>query len=110
MYKKIMKMTVNFDNLTESQAEALEDLFATWMFLSEKKMSVWTGFFSGGAEDFHPEITVNGKSPDRSMKEIGNRLAEVKIKVSNFEDSKDKFYLIDYDKIEVATKKESVVD
>jgi len=105
-----MKMTVDFENLTKSQAEALEDLFATWVFLSEKNMSVWTGFFSGGADDFHPQITINGKAPERSMKDIGNRLAEVKIKVSNFEDSKDKFYLIDYDKIEVATKKESVVD
>lgn len=105
-----MKMTVTFDNLTESQAEALEDLFATWEFLSEKSMSVWTGFFSGGADDFHPEITVDGKKPERCMKDLGNRLAEVKIKVSNFEDSKDKFYLIDYDKIEEATKKETAVE
>ncbi len=103
-------MTVTIDNLTKPQVEALEDLFATWMFLSEKNMSVWTGYFAGGADDFKPEITVDGSVPQRCMKDIGNRLAEVKIKVSDFKDSKDKFYLIDYDKIEKASEERSTVE
>ena len=35
-----MKINVEFDNLTEAQAIALEEYFAVWMFLKEKKIEV----------------------------------------------------------------------
>ena len=33
-----MKINVEFDNLTEAQAVALEEFFAVWGFLREKNM------------------------------------------------------------------------
>ena len=35
-----MKINVEFDNLSEAQAVALEEFFAVWLFLKEKNMSM----------------------------------------------------------------------
>lgn len=58
-----MKLTVEIDNLTEPQAIALEDMFATWHSLGSMGSSRWTAFYADGDGNFHPKITVNGRKP-----------------------------------------------
>ncbi len=43
-----MKLSIEIDNITEAQALAIEDILATWLFLKEKKMSMWTAIFADG--------------------------------------------------------------
>lgn len=60
-----MNITIQMNNLTEAQALAIEDLFATWMQLGSMGSSRWTAFYVDGDGNFHPEITVNGNKPKR---------------------------------------------
>ena len=53
-------------------------MFAVWMFLKDKQMSMWTSFFADCAVDFSPVIKVNGEDPKRFMKDIGVRVGKVK--------------------------------
>jgi hypothetical protein len=95
-----MKINVEFDNLTEAQAVALEEFFAVWMFLKDKQMSMWTAFFADGLRDFAPDIKINGESPKRYMKDIGLRLGKVDILQTDESSLKQNMYFIDYLKIQ----------
>ena len=54
-------LTVVFENITEAQEIALNDLFATWQSLGSVGSSRWTAFYADGDGDFRPKITVNGE-------------------------------------------------
>jgi len=93
-----MKLEITIDNLSESQAKAVEDLLAVWQWLGDEKMSIWTSYFADGALGFTPDIQVNGEPPKRFMMDIGNRLAQIKV-VTEDGDFPDKYYMIDPDKV-----------
>ena len=93
-----MKINVEFDNLTEAQAVALEEYFAVWMFLKDKQMSMWTSFFVDTAIDFKPVVKINGEDPKRFMKDIGLRVGKVKFVTDNG-DVEDDMYLLDYERV-----------
>lgn len=57
------KVVVEFDNLTEAQEIALNDLFFTWVQLGSWGSSRWTCFYADGDGDFRPKITINGEKP-----------------------------------------------
>lgn len=101
-----MKINVEFDNLTEAQAVALEEFLAVWMFLKEKNMSMWTAFFVDTAIDFKPVVKVNGEDPKRFMKDIGLRVGKVKF-VTDEGEIEDDMYLLDYERISKALEDES---
>ena len=101
-----MKINVEFDNLTEAQAVALEEYFAVWMFLKEKQMSMWTAFFADTAIDFKPVVKVNGEDPKRFMEDIGLRVGKVKF-VTDSGDIQDDMYLLDYERVEKAINEDS---
>ena len=42
------KITIEIENLTEAQALALEELMATWQFISDKNFFYWTAFAIDG--------------------------------------------------------------
>jgi hypothetical protein len=96
-----MKLEITIDNLSESQAKAIEDLLAVWQWLGDEKMSIWTSYFADGALGFTPDIKVNGEQPKRFMMDIGNRLAQIKV-VTEDGDFTDKYYMIDPDKVKDA--------
>ena len=96
-----MKINVEFDNLTEAQAVALEEYFAVWTFLREKNMSMWTGWFADCAVDFNPVVRVNGEDPKRFMKDIGLRVGKVKF-VTDEGDLEDDMYLLEYERVSKA--------
>jgi hypothetical protein len=101
-----MKIVVEFDNLSEAQAVSLEEMFAVWMFLKDKQMSMWTSFFADCAIDFKPVIKVNGEDPKRFMKNIGLRVGKVKF-VTDTGDIEDDMYLLDYERVEKAINEDS---
>ncbi len=93
-----MKLEITIDNLSESQAKAIEDYLAVWQWLGDEKMSIWTAYFADGALGFSPEIKVNGENPKRFMMDIGNRLAKIKVETEDG-DFSDKYYMMDPDKV-----------
>jgi hypothetical protein len=96
-----MKLNIEIDNITEAQALAIEEYLAVWQFIgAEKDMSLWTAFFADGLRDFAPDIKVNGKSPERYMKDIGLRLGKVDILQTDESSMKQNMYFIDYLKIQ----------
>jgi hypothetical protein len=97
-----MKLNIEIDNLTEAQALAIEDYLATWLFLKEKKMSMWVSFFADGFEGFAPEIKVNGDEAKKYMGDIGWRVAKVGLKNSPEDEaySDEEMYLMDYYRIQ----------
>ena len=96
-----MKLSIEIDNLTEAQALAIEEYLAVWNFIGkEKDMSLWTSFFADGLRDFSPEITVNGRVPERYMRDIGLRLGKVHILQTDESPMKQNMYFIDYLKIQ----------
>jgi hypothetical protein len=102
-----MKLNIEIDNLTESQAVAIEEYLAVWQFIGkEKDMSLWTSFFADGLRDFAPEIKVNGKDPERCMLDIGLRLGKVHILQTDESPLKQNMYFIDYLKIQDALTKD----
>jgi hypothetical protein len=96
-----MKMTVEFDHLTKAQAVAIEEYFAVWKALSEKNVSMWTAFFCDSEGNFMPSIKVNGKDPQRFMKDIGLRLGKVKFVTENGDLPED-MYFIDFERVDKA--------
>lgn len=56
-------ITVQINNITEAQAIALEDMFATWVYLGNIGGSRWTAFFADGDGNFRPKITIDGLKP-----------------------------------------------
>jgi len=103
VYKNIMKIKIEIDNLTEGQAIAIEEFFAVWQFLNEKNMSIWTAFFVDCQGKFIPSIKVNGHKPERFMKDIGTRVGAIKF-VTEEGDKPDQIYLLDYERVEKALK------
>ena len=94
-----MKLSIEIDNITEAQALAIEDIFATWLFLKEKKMSMWTAIFADGTNDFQPNITVNGEEAKKYMGDIGWRVGKIGFKQDDtYLD--DEMYLMDYERIQ----------
>jgi hypothetical protein len=94
-----MKLSIEIDNITEAQALAIEDILATWLFLKEKKMSMWTAMFADGTSDFQPNITVNGEEAKKYMGDIGWRVGKIGFKQDDtYLD--DEMYLMDYERIQ----------
>jgi len=58
-----MKIIVEFDNITEPQAIALEDLFKTMEWCGNIGTSRWTSFYSDGDGNFRPKILIDGEKP-----------------------------------------------
>jgi hypothetical protein len=94
-----MKINVEFDNLSEAQAVALEEFFAVWLFLKEKKMSMWTAMFADGTNDFQPDITVNGEEAKKYTGDIGWRVGKIGFKQDDLY-LDDEMYLMDYERIQ----------
>ena len=57
---------VRIQNLTRAQLIALEDMFATWVFLGGIGSSRWTRFYADGDGNFRPRITVNGRKAEQT--------------------------------------------
>lgn len=62
--KKTLKIEI--ENLTESQAIALEDMLATWQWLGSSGASRWTAFYADGDGNFQPKITIDGRKPEKT--------------------------------------------
>ena len=95
-----MKLTVTFDNLTEAQALAIEELMAVWQFISDKKFFYWTGFVIDGFLDWNPKIRVNRRKPRRYMEDIGLRNGKIKIVQADGTLADEEMYFLDYYKIQ----------
>ena len=105
MYKKIMKVNITIDNLTEAQAIAIEELLAGWQVISDSNdVTVWTGFFCDGRLDWNPKIKINRRNPQRFMKDIGPRLGKVKMLQHDDTEIFQQMYFVDPYKIEEALK------
>jgi hypothetical protein len=101
-----MKLSIEIENITEAQAVAIEELLAVWNFLGKSRdISIWTGFWTDGKEDFHPEITVDGRSPERFMLDIGLREGKVKMLQNDNSEIIQRMYFCDYVSIEEALEK-----
>ena len=97
-----MKVNITIDNLTESQAIAIEELLAGWQLISDSNdITVWTGFFCDGKLDWKPKIKFNRRKPQRFMKDIGLRLGKVKFVTENGDLPED-MYFIDFERVEKA--------
>lgn len=93
------KMVVEFGDLTEAQALALEDLFALWNYMGSVGRSRWTAFFADGDGNFQPGITVDGRKPQRwNMPQEKKRWKRL-MDVDDTRPRPDDFYLIDFDAI-----------
>jgi hypothetical protein len=102
-------LNVRFENLTEAQALAIEELLATWQFIGDTgEFSIWTGFWTDSKIDWNPKITVNGEEPKRFMKDIG--LREGRVKMLQHDDSEiiQRMYFCDYFNIEDALEREAL--
>lgn len=101
-----MKLNIEIDNITEAQAIAIEEFMAVWNFLGKAgDISIWTGFWTDGKEDFHPEITIDGKKPERCMLDIGLREGRVKMLQHDGSEVVQRMYFCDYMNIEEALEK-----
>ena len=94
------KITIEIENLTEAQALALEELMATWQFISDKKFFYWTAFAIDGFADWNPKITFNGSEPQRYMEDIGLRAGKVKFEQADGILLDEEMYFLDYQKIQ----------
>ena len=102
-----MKLNIEIDNLTEAQVIAIEEFLAVWEFLGNSKdISIWTGFWADGKEDFRPKISVDGKKPERCMLDLG--LREGKVKMLQHDDTEivQRMYFCDYVNIQEALEKQ----
>ena len=91
-----MKLNIEIDNLTEAQSLALQDFFATWLWLKEKNMTLWTSFLVDCAADFDPKIKINDKDPEKYLEDIGWRVAKVGFKNPEGDYLDDDMYMMDY--------------
>lgn len=89
-----MKLTVEIDNLTDAQAEALQEMFSMWMRLGGLGSSRYVAFYADGDGNFRPHVTVNGIPAvptrwltDEDRKKLWNRAEG------------DEVYWIDFDPI-----------
>ena len=98
-----MKITIEIDNITEAQRQAIEDMMALWQHLGEQGGSRWTAFFSDGNGGFCPEITVDGKPAERFTADIGVRWGQVAFLTSDGH-TLEEMYLMDYDRVDRAIK------
>lgn len=95
--RRTVKIEIN--NLTEAQALAVEELMAVWQFISDKKFLYWTAFLVDGFVDWSPKISVNGKTPERYMGDIGLRSGKVKFEQADGSLLDEEMYFLDYYKI-----------
>lgn len=100
-----MKLDIKIDNLTEAQVIALEEFFAVWTFMKDKKMSMWTSFFVDCVSDFQPEILVRKNDevwfpPQRFLEDIGLRIGKASFETEKGNTKPQDMYLLDYLKIE----------
>ena len=59
------KITVTFE-VTEAQAIALEDMFATMNSLGSMGASRYCAFYADGDGNFQPHITIDGRKPEKT--------------------------------------------
>lgn len=100
-----MKIDIKITNLTEAQALAIEEFFAVWTFMKEKRMSMWTSFFADSFNDFSPDILVKKEDdvwtpPKRFMKDIGFRVGKATFETEDGNTDPQDLYLLDYLKIQ----------
>lgn len=100
-----MKLDIKISNLTEAQAIALEEFFAVWGFIREKKMSMWTAFFADSFNDFNPDIIIKKEddtwvAPKRFLQDIGYRVGKASFATEEGQTEPQDMYLLDYYKIE----------
>lgn len=88
------KLTIEIGNLTLAQKIAIEDLFATWLFLGKIGASRWTNFFVDGDGNFHPKIKVNREKPKTT-----DLIGREKVWTTWENGQPGHTYQIDYDKI-----------
>ena len=83
IYDKDRKLTIEIDNITEAQAIAIEDMFATWQSIGNIGRNRFVGFNVSGEEGFHPEILVNGNPPQQTtLVETKRCWHSIKIKIA----------------------------
>lgn len=97
-----MKLNIEIDNVSEGQAKAIEDMLAVWLLLVEKEKGRWVSMFINGTGGFNPEITVNGKTPERYLENIGPRWNTI----NKDTEDEDEVYFLDYERIEQLLDKE----
>lgn len=100
-----MKVDIKISNLTEAQAVALEEFFAVWSYMKDKKMSMWTSFFADSYNDFAPDILFRKEDevwspPKRFLEDIGFRVGKVSFETENGDTKPQDMYLLDYLKID----------
>ncbi len=93
-------LNVKFENLTQAQKIALEEFFAVWNFIGEKKFTLWTALICDGYSDWNPIISIDGNSPERYMGDIGLRVGKVKFIQEDDSTIDEEMYFLDYLKIE----------
>jgi hypothetical protein len=95
-----MKLNIEIDNITQSQAAAIEDMLALWSELGEQNASRWVAFFANGHEGFAPIIKVEGNFASRYKGDMGQRWGKVAFNNKNNEDEElETVYFIDPHKI-----------
>jgi hypothetical protein len=100
-----MKVNITIDNLTESQAVAIEELLAGWELIGDSgEITIWTGFFCDSKKDWNPKIKINRRKAKRFMLDIGQRLGRVKMIQSDESEIYQQMYFVDQYKIEEAIK------
>ncbi len=97
-----MKLNIEIDNLSKGQAKAIEDMLAVWLLLIEKEKGRWVSMYINGTNGFYPEISVNGKAPERYLENIGPRWNTI----NKDTDDEDEVYFLDYERIEKLLDKE----
>lgn len=98
-----MKINIEIDNLTEAQAIAIEEFLAAWYHIGNAgDISIWTGMFCDSKVDWNPQITIDGREPQRFMKDIGLRLGKVKMLQWDESEIIQNMYFCDPYKIESA--------
>lgn len=103
------KVVIEIGNLTEPQVIALEDMLATWVSLGHLGSSRWTAFYADGDGNFRPEISIDGKKPEKTKLMTQKELwCDIKVKVAPTKEnglsettwhSESEVYMIDFDDI-----------
>lgn len=79
--KSYNKLTVTFDNVSESQALALKQMFEHMEYLGKLGASRWCSFFSDGDGSFRPEVAVQyeGTLPETKVNGVDRETLDFKI-------------------------------
>lgn len=109
-----MKVDIKIANLTEAQAIALEEFFAVWSYMKDKKMSMWTAFFADSFNDFAPDVLIKKdegvwNTPKRFLEDIGFRVGRAHFETEDGTTDPQDMYLLDYLKIQKVLNGESPI-